>query len=348
MKLSNPVLLLLVSLFVIYYGTVAYPAASTEISAAPVAESAQAPAPDSYADPIYVGFVQIGAGSSWHVASTMSMLEAFTGEKGYRFEIAECQQTEQQIKAIRNFIAMGADFIVVSPNTQTGWDEVLDDARESGIFVVIIDRMIETSDDSLFTAWVGSDFHRQGYMAAEALATVLYTDMGFGPDESVNIVTIQGTLDSPVQIGRTGGFAEGMADYPSWAMLDSQPGNFMQEDGRAVMDSFLTAYDDIDVVIAENDSMAFGAIEAIEAAGKSCGPGGDIVIISYDGTYAAFEQMIAGKIKADVESSPLHGPVVEQLISEMMEGRSFEKTIYVPDSIFYYWEADSLIGSRPY
>lgn len=346
MKLSNPVLLLLVTLFVIYCGTMT-PApptpASMEMSAAPAAEE-----PSPYSFPVYVGFVQAGADSAWRVAGTMSMLEAFTEEKGYRFEIAECRRAERQVTAVRDFIIAGADLIVLSPNTETGWDEVLDEARESGIFVVILDRMIETSDDSLFTAWVGSDFQRQGYMAAEALATVLYTDMGLRPDENVNIVTIQGTLDSLAQIGRTGGFAGGMADYPSWAMLDSQPGNFMQEDGRAVMESFLTVYDDIDVVIAENDSMAFGAIEAIEAAGKSCGSGGDIVIISYGGTYAAFEQMIAGKIKADVECSPQHGSVVEQLVSAVMDGRAFEKTVYVPDSIFYYWEAGSLIGSRTY
>lgn len=297
---------------------------------------------------IYVGFVQVGAESDWRMANTKSMQETFTEDKGYKFEMVDAQQqTQKQITAIRDFIQKDVDYIVLAPNTEAGWDTVLGEAKDAGIPVIIVDRMIQTNDDSLFVAWVGSNFKQEGYDAVTALENVL-KERGISDDEEINIVTLQGTMGSSAQIGRTDGFAEKMAADPNWKMLDKQSGDFTQEKGQEVMEAFLKSYPDIDVVIAENDNMAFGAIKAIKAAGKTCGPNGDIIIISFDGVKAAFEAMIEGDIDAVVECNPLHGPRVESIIKALEAGEKVEKRAYVQESTFYAKDAASLIDSRQY
>lgn len=297
---------------------------------------------------IYVGFVQVGAESDWRMANTKSMQETFTEDKGYKFEMVDAQQqTQKQITAIRDFIQKDVDYIVLAPNTEAGWDTVLGEAKDAGIPVIIVDRMIQTNDDSLFVAWVGSNFKQEGYDAVTALENVL-KERGISDDEEINIVTLQGTMGSSAQIGRTDGFAEKMAAHPNWKMLDKQSGDFTQEKGQEVMEAFLKSYPEIDVVIAENDNMAFGAIKAIKAAGKTCGPNGDIIIISFDGVKAAFEAMIEGDIDAVVECNPLHGPRVESIIKALEAGEKVEKRAYVQESTFYAKDAASLIDSRQY
>ncbi len=100
------------------------------------------------------------------------------------------------------------------------------------------------------------------------------------------------------------------------------------------MESFLKQFDDIDVVVAENDNMAFGAIDAIKAAGKTCGPNGDITVISFDAVKAAFDAMIAGDLNASIECSPLHGPRVAEIIQKLEKGETVDKIQYVDESYF--------------
>lgn len=314
---------------------------------APAAE-ATAPAADAAKGPIYVGFVQVGAESDWRMANTKSMQSTFTEANGYKFEMVDSQQnTAKQITAIRDFIQKGVDYIVLAPNTEAGWDTVLGEAKAAGIPVIIVDRMIKTSDESLFTAWVGSNFLQEGYDAVTALEGAL-KEKGVDASKPLNIVTLQGTMGSSAQIGRTDGFAEKMAAHPNWKMLDKQSGDFTQEKGQEVMESFLKSYPDINVVIAENDNMAFGAIKAIKAAGKTVGPKGDITMLSFDAVKAAFEAMIAGDIDVDVECNPLHGPRVEELIKMIEAGQTPEKKAYVKEGTFYAKDAATIMPERAY
>lgn len=304
--------------------------------------------PSDAKESIYVGFVQVGAESDWRMANTMSMQDTFTETNGFKFEMVDAQQkTDKQITAIRDFIQKDVDYIVLAPNTEAGWDTVLGEAKDAGIPVIIVDRMIQTSDDSLFTAWVGSNFKQEGYDAVDALAKALELK-GVPADKEINIVTLQGTMGSSAQIGRTDGFSEKMSEYPNWKMLDKQSGDFTQEKGQEVMESFLKSYPNIDVVIAENDNMAFGAINAIKAAGKTCGPNGDITILSFDAVKAAFEAMIAGDIDVDVECNPLHGPRVQSIIEALEAGETVEKIAYVQEETFFAKDAADIIGKRAY
>lgn len=305
-------------------------------------------AADASSKPIYVGFVQVGAESDWRMANTKSMQETFSEANGYKFEMVDAQQkTDKQITAIRDFIQKDVDYIVLAPNTEAGWDTALSEAKDAGIPVIIVDRMIQTADESLFTAWVGSNFKQEGYDAVTALEGALKAK-GVADTEKINIVTLQGTMGSSAQIGRTDGFAEKMGAHANWTMLDKQSGDFTQEKGQEIMESFLKSYPDMNVVIAENDNMAFGAINAIKAAGKTCGPKGDITVLSFDAVKAAFDAMIAGDIDVDVECNPLHGPRVEEIIKALEAGQTVEKIAYVKEGTFYAADAAATIGQRAY
>ncbi len=307
------------------------------------AETTKAAAGETTGKQIVVGFSQVGAESDWRTANTESMKSTFTEANGYKLIFDDAQQKqENQLKAVRNFIQQDVDYIVIAPVTETGWDTVLQEAKDAGIPVIIVDRMIDVSDDSLYTAWVGSNFLQEGYDAVAWLDE--YLKKSNRADEEINIVTLQGTIGSSAQIGRTDGVEEKMKDHSNWKMLERQTGEFTQAKGQEVMESFLKTYDNINVVIAENDNMAFGAIDAIKAAGKTCGPDGDIIIISFDAVAAAFDAMIAGDMNVSVECNPLHGPRVSEIIQKLEKGESVDKIAYVQEGVY---PADTAAAEKP-
>lgn len=317
--------------------TTAAPAAET--TAAPAADTTAAPEADTEApaadtassdDLIVVGYAQVGAESDWRTANTESFKSTFTEENGYKLIFDDAQQKqENQITAIRNFIQQEVDYIVLAPVTETGWDTVLQEAKDADIPVIIVDRMVDVSDDDLFTAWVGSDFELEGKKACAWLNA--YAEAK-GMKE-VNIVDIQGTIGASAQIGRTKGLEDAAKEY-GWNLLASQSGEFTQAKGQEVMESMLKQYDNINVVYCENDNEAFGAIDAIEAAGKTVGPDGDILVMSFDSTNAGLTDTLSGKIILDTECNPLHGPRVEEIIKKLEAGETPDKLAYVDEEIF--------------
>lgn len=283
---------------------------------------------------ITVGFSQVGAESDWRTANSTSMKETFSEENGYTLIFDDAQQKqENQIKAIRNFIQQEVDYIVLAPVTETGWDTVLKEAKDAGIPVIIVDRMVKVSDDSLYTAWVGSNFELEGKKAAAWLKAYLEAT-GRG-DEKINIVDIQGTIGASAQIGRTEALNEAV-QANGWNLLAQQTGEFTQAKGQEVMESMLKQYDNINVVYCENDNEAFGAIEAIKAAGKKVGPDGDILVMSFDTTKQGITDTLSGDIIVNTECNPLHGPRVEQIIKQLQAGETPEKQAYVEEGIYAY------------
>ena len=286
-------------------------------------------------DVITVGFSQVGAESDWRTANSQSMKDTFSKENGYDLIFDDAQQKqENQITAIRNFIQQDVDYIVLAPVTETGWDTVLQEAKDADIPVIIVDRMVDVSDDSLYTTWIGTDSLLEGRKAAEWLNA--YTTAKGIDAKDVNIVDIQGTIGSTAQIGRSKGLEEGVDNY-GWNLLAQQSGEFTQAKGQEVMESMLKQYDNINVVYCENDNEAFGAIDAIEAAGKTVGSdiaNGEIMVMSFDTTNAGLTDTLAGKIACDVECNPLHGPRAEELIKALEAGEEVEKLNYVDEEIF--------------
>lgn len=287
-------------------------------------------------DIIVVGFSQVGAESDWRNTNTESMKSAFSRENGFELIFEDGQQKQtNQIMAIRTFIQQEVDYIILAPVTETGWDTVLQEAKDAGIPVIIIDRKVDVEDESLFTCWVGSNFELEGNKAAEWLNQYAMTK-GIAP-EDIHIVNIQGTLGASAQIGRTKGLSDAAREH-GWDLLAEASGDFTQAKGKEVMESFLRQYDNINVVYCENDNEALGAIEAIEAAGKKVGSNitnGEIMIISFDGVNEeALSYVISDKITAIVECNPYHGPRVASVIKQLEAGEMPEKFSYVDEEVF--------------
>ncbi|WP_407428280.1 ABC transporter substrate-binding protein [Treponema sp.] len=295
---------------------------------------------------IKVGYAQVGAESDWRLANTESFKSTFTPENGYELIFVDAQQKqENQIKAIRDFIQQEVDYIVVAPVVETGWETVLQEARNASIPVILSDREMKLSDESLYLCWVGGNFLKEGQDAVAWLDAYLKK---LGRDgEDINIVDLQGTIGASAQIGRTQGLEEGIAAHPNWHLIAQQTGEFTQSKGQEVMESMLKQFDKIDVVYSENDNMTFGAIDAIKAAGKV--PGKDIIIITFDAVKEAFNRMIAGEINCAAECNPLHGPRVDEIIKNLESGTSVtQKKQYVTEGVFDQDNAQAVLPTRQY
>ena len=285
---------------------------------------------------VTVGFSQLGAESDWRRANTESMREAFAPGSGFELILEDGQQKQaNQFRAIRTFIQREVDYIVLAPVTETGWDTVLEEAKEAGIPVILVDRKVRVEDDSLYACWVGSDFELEGRKAVEWLHS--FAESRGLAQEEIYIANIQGTLGASAQIGRTKSLKEAAENY-GWNLLAQIPGDFTQAKGREVMETILNLYPQLNVVYCENDNEAMGAIEAIEAAGKKAGSdiaGGEILVISFDGVKKeAMEYVREDTISCIAECNPLQGPLVRELIETLEAGGVPEKYSYVEEGLF--------------
>lgn len=290
--------------------------------------------------PISVGFAQTGSESGWRSANTESMKDAFSTENGFELTFnAADNDTAAQIAAVRDFINQGVDAIVIAPIVEDGWDDVLQEAADAGIPVVLEDRTVSASDD-LFASWVGLDFKKEGVTAGEWAAAE------FG-DTATKMVVLEGTTGSAPANDRAAGFDEAIADT-AIEKIDSQTGDFTRDGGKTVMEGFLQKYgvDGIDLVYAHNDDMALGAIEAIEAAGAE--PGVDIKIVSIDAVKDGMQALVDGKINFIVECNPLLGELAAGLVKDVLAGNEVEKKVYVTDESFTQEQAAAVIDERKY
>ena len=267
-------------------------------------------------DLISIGFAQVGHESDWRTASTESCRSTFSKENGYDLSFVDCDnKSADQLEAVRNFVEQEVDYIIIDPIVETGWDTVLKEAKDAGIPVLVIDRNIKAEGESA-GAWL------KAYLEAKKKT------------DKVNIVTIAGTNGSSAQIGRTKGFNK-YVKANGWNLLDEQDGDFTQDGGQKIMESYLKSYKDIDVVVCQNDNEAFGAIDALKAAGKTYGKDGDIIIISFDATNAGLKDVKEGSINADFECNPLAAPYVEDIIKKIKDGgKPDSQKVYVDEACF--------------
>jgi galactofuranose transport system substrate-binding protein len=273
-----------------------------------------------------LGFAQVGAESEWRTANTASIKDA-AAKAGVNLKFSDAQQKqENQIKAIRSFIAQKVDVIAFAPVVTTGWDTVLKEAKAAKIPVVLTDRSIETNDPSLYVTMIGSDFTEEGRKAGRWLLDNV-------KGGTVNIVELQGTVGSAPAIERKKGFEEVIAGKPEYKVIRSQTGDFTRAKGKEVMEAFLKAEGKkINVLYAHNDDMAIGAIQAIEEAGMK--PGKDVIVISVDAVKGAFEAMMAGKMNVSVECNPLLGPQLMEIARDVVAGKQLPKRINTKEGIF--------------
>jgi galactofuranose transport system substrate-binding protein len=255
-----------------------------------------------------VGFAQIGSESGWRAAET-TLTKQQAEERGIDLRFSDAQQRqENQIAAIRSFVAQGVDAILLAPVVATGWDSVLEEAKEAEIPVVLLDRQVDSSDDLYLTA-VGSDLVHEGVVAGEWLVGAV------GGETECRVVELQGTTGSTPAIDRKAGFEQAISGHDNISIVRSQTGDFTRAGGKEVMESFLQAESggaDICALYAHNDDMAVGAIQAIKEAGLN--PGEDILIVSIDGVPDIFKAMAEGDANATVELTPnMAGPAFDAL-----------------------------------
>jgi ABC-type sugar transport system substrate-binding protein len=294
-----------------------------------------------------VGFSQIGSESEWRTADTISVQNAFNDDPSFILIYSDAQQKqENQIKALRSFVARKVNAILFTALVETGYGPVLAEAKKAGIPVVMIDRDVAKEDQQYRMTIMGSDFIKEGEKTAAWLGDYLKKSGMDDGSKQVNIVELQGTTGSAPAIDRATGFRTGMKSHSNWVITRSQTGNFTSDEGKAVMEAFLKADKNIDVLFAHNDQMALGAIQAIKEAGLQ--PGKDIVIVSIDGVKGAFEAMVRGELNASIECNPLLGPQAVQAIRDLRDGKKLPARIWTIEGVFDQTSAAAALPSRQY
>jgi len=288
---------------------------------------------------IRVGFAQTGAESVWRTANTDSM-KSEAEKRGIDLKFSDGQgKVENQIRAVRSFVAQKVDAIVIAPVVVTGWDLVLREAKAAGIPVIVMDRKIVTNDESLYVSFIGSDFQKEGGMVADWLVKNAGTRR--------KIVELQGTPGSDAANERKVAFARAMSQQPGFKIIDSQTGNFSRAEGKSVMEALLKKHGkEIEILYAHNDDMALGAIQAIEEAGLK--PGKDIMIVSIDAIREGIQAVVDGKINCTVECNPLFGPKIYDAVEKVLKGESVPKAMYNKDELFDAKNAAAALPTRKY
>jgi len=283
---------------------------------------------------LLLGFSQIGSESAWRIGNTNDIeKQAENYEVSLMLENAN-QKQENQIAAIRRFIAYKVDVIAFSPIVEEGWDNVLTEAKEAGIPVILVDRDISSEKEGLTTCLIGADFYKEGVMAGEYLIRKADA-LGL---EEVNIVEITGTDNSTPMRQRQAGFADTIAADSRMHILESIDGDFLKSRGAECMRSLLDEYgEEIDVVYSHNDEMTLGALPEIEKAGLQ--PGKDIIIISIDGGQEAIDVLKSGKINCVVECTPKLGKEVMETAIKLKNGEEVDEVIH-PEERYFSDEQD--------
>ena len=329
-------------------GSSAAPAAS---SAAPavaessssmesLAETISSEAGTASGDAITIGFSQVGHESDWRTASTNSVKDAFSAANGFDLQFVDCDNdSEKQIESIRNFIQQQVDYIIIDPIVSTGWDTVLTEAEDAQIPVIVIDRTIDDSDK--YTAWIGTEMKNEGLAAGSWLKA--YTEAKGITD--VNVLVISGTTGSSAQIGRSEGFDQ-YVESEGWNKLDEQTGDFTQDGGQKVMESYCKSYQGkFNVVVCQNDNEAFGAIDAMKAAGVSYGTDGDVIVMSFDACKAGLQMVLDGSINADFQCNPLQGPDCAKIVKSLANGEDVQKQTFMAEP---WYSHDDTVKSVSY
>lgn len=305
------------------------PAPAESEADAPADSEADAPAPAADGGTISVGFAQVGHESDWRAANTKNYQDTFSAANGYELSFVDCDNDHAvQIETVRGFIEQELDYICIAPIQSAGWDTVLQEAQDAGIPVLIVDRAVD-ADPSLYTTALGCDMVAEGEAAGNWLAEYLN-------GEDANILVIEGSVGASATLGRTEGFNNIVAQNSNWKVLDSQSGDFTQAGGQEVMESFIKTYGagNFNVVVCQNDNEAYGAMDAMDAAGITYGVDGDVQIISFDATHDGLQYTLDGKITCNVECNPLQAGFAEEVIKKLEAGEEVDAWTLVEDSAF--------------
>ena len=263
--------------------------------------------------------------SGYRTANDADMNEKFTKENGYDASYAYSLKNHEQISAAQQFIQDGVDYLLISAADTAGWDTVLQDAQNAGTQVILFDRTID-ADESLYVASIVSDMRAEGDTAVNWLK-----EQNLG---EYNIIHIQGVMGSAAQVGRTAAMDE-MAKAEGWTIVKQQAADWNAETAQQITQSVIDSGQDFNVIYAENDDMARGAVAALDAANISHGVDGDVVIMGFDTNKWALEEVLAGRWNYDGQCNPYQASYIDEIIQKLENGEEItEKTIVMEEKGF--------------
>lgn len=286
---------------------------------------------------IVVGFSQMEHDGPWRIAESESLKsEAAKRSNRFQLKVTDARgQTSQQVSDVEDLIAQGVDVLFLAPREAKGFDTALQQAREAGIPVFLIDREVNGTPGKDYITFIGSDFVKEGQRAAEWLATKTNGKAG--------IVELRGTAGSSVANDRHNGFAEELKKHPEMRIIADQDAGFTRAKGLSVMQNIIQSKgSEITAVYTHNDEMALGAIEALKAAGRK--PGVDVIVLSVDGQKSALESIIRGELGATVECNPRFGPIAFDVLEKFLRGEQVPTKIINEDRFFESSNAQQFVA----
>lgn len=263
--------------------------------------------------------------SGYRTANDADMKKKFTKKNGYDASFAYSLKNDEQISAAQQFIQDGVDYLLISAADTAGWDTVLQDAQNAGTQVILFDRTID-ADENLYVASIVSDMRAEGDTAVNWLK-----EQNLG---EYNIIHIQGVMGSAAQVGRTAAMDE-MAEAEGWTIVKQQAADWNAETAQQITQSVIDSGQDFNVIYAENDDMARGAVAALDAANISHGVDGDVVIMGFDTNKWALEEVLAGRWNYDGQCNPYQASYIDEIIQKLENGEEItEKTIVMEEKGF--------------
>jgi len=298
---------------------------------------------DDSSKKILLGFVQVSSEGTWRMANTQSVKDS-AAKEGVELIFREGQNNyTNQSKEMSDLIASGVDVLAFSPSQVEGWDGVLQEAKDVGIPVIVLDRAIDVKDSSLYVTHIGSDMIDEGRRAAKWL--VSYLEKQGKLKEEMHILVLEGVKGSTPAEHRDRGFREVLATYPNLKIVHSEPADFIMSKGQEITERVLKSQK-IDIIFAHNDEMALGAVDAVKSAGKV--PGKDVIIIGVDGIKKALEAIVSGSLNATIECSPLLGPQLMKAVKDLSAGKTVEKNVVTEEKDFDISNAQTELPKRVY
>ena len=286
------------------------------------ADDAEEPVADA-GDLIAVGIINNDPSESgYRTANVEDMKRVFTEDNGYSAKFAYSLKNEEQIEAAQKMIQDGIDYLLLSAADTSGWDTVLQDAADAGTQVILFDRTID-ADESLYVASVVSDMAKEGETAVAWLA-----DQGL---DEYNVIHIQGAMGSAAQIGRSGALTAKADAEANWNIVEEQTATWDATTAQQIVEAVITAGKSFNVIYAENDDMAKGAVAALDAANITHGVDGDVIVMGFDCNKYALQNLVDGTWNYDGQCNPFQASTIDGIIKQLEEGETLSEKVIILD-----------------
>jgi simple sugar transport system substrate-binding protein len=312
------IVLLLVAIMALGLVACAAPAPAAEATEAPAAEATEAPAAEATEAPAAPALIKVGiinnppAESGYRAANVADFEKVFTEANGYAVSTFYSLKNDEQLNAAAQFITDGVDYLLISAAATDGWDAILASAKEAGIKVFLFDRMINT-DESNYEAAVVSDMSQEGITAVEWLKAQKL--------DTVKVIHIQGAMGSDAQIGRTAALD---AEFAAGTMTKvvQQTATWDEAEAKKIVEAVINSKEEFNVIYAENDGMAKGAVAALDEAGITHGVGKAVIVMGFDCNKWALRELLAGNWNYDGQCSPFQATVIADMIQKLEAGEA--------------------------